>query len=333
MTHDVPSRNPVDRIVVLRGSIHGDSATEYAKILQSRTDDVCVEYAHTPREEERLLSDASVATGTTITEATLEHAHDLRLFACATAGIDHLPLTELRSQGVAVTTGSGIHQPNVAEHVLDVLLTLVRRTTTAWRQQQQHQWQAYRPWGTLAGSTATIVGLGPIGKSIVKRLTALDVRTIGVRYSPEKGGPADDVIGFDEPAFHDALSRSDAVILACPLREETDGLIGRAEIRTLPSSAIVVNVARGEILETDALTAALRRRALRGAALDVTDPEPLSADHPLWDFENVIITPHIAGFDPEYWDQRAEILQENIRRIRETGRYSDLENSALGASR
>lgn len=320
--------NPVTRIVVLRGSLHGDSAATYAEELRARIENVDIEYARTPPKAHRLLSDAEVATGCSITSNELEVAPKLRLFACATAGVEHLPLERLRAADIAVTTGSGIHRPNVAEHVIDVLLTLVRRTTLAIERQRRNHWQTYRPWGTIAGMTATVVGLGPIGRSIATMLDNLDVSTIGVRHTPEKGGPSGEVIGYDRAVLHDALSRSDAVVLACPLSEETTRLIGREALRTIPPHCILVNVSRGEVVDTDALVSALRRNALRGVALDVTDPEPLPADHPLWNFENVLITPHVAGFDPNYWAQRAEILARNVERIEETGTFTDLENSA-----
>jgi len=134
------------------------------------------------------------------------------------------------------------------------------------------------------------------------------------------------VIGFDEEAFHESLSRTDVLILCCPLTDRTRGLVGEAELQVLPTDAVLANVARGPVVDTDALVHALRSNRIHGAALDVTDPEPLPRKHPLWDFEDVLVTPHIAGYTPEYWTRLASLLARNTDRIRERGSYTGLEN-------
>jgi len=171
--------------------------------------------------------------------------------------------------------------------------------------------------------------LGAIGQAVCERLEPFGVETIGVRYTPEKGGPADEVIGFEGKAFDDALSRTDYLVLACPLSETTRGLLDREAFVTIDPDAVVVNVARGPVIETDALVEALRSNWIRGAALDVTDPEPLPEDHPLWTFENVQLTPHNAGHTPQYYDRLADIVAENVRRIDAEGVDADLENQVL----
>jgi phosphoglycerate dehydrogenase-like enzyme len=121
------------------------------------------------------------------------------------------------------------------------------------------------------------------------------------------------VLGSD--ALHEALARTDCLVLCCPLTEETRGLVGEAEFTTLSSDAVLVNVARGAVVETDALVSALRRGRIGGAALDVTDPEPLPDDHPLWGFDDVLVTPHTAGATPEYYERLADLVADNVRRI------------------
>jgi phosphoglycerate dehydrogenase-like enzyme len=162
----------------------------------------------------------------------------------------------------------------------------------------------------------TVVGLGALGEAIVDRLDAFGVETIGVRYTPEKGGPTDEVVGFDdEQGFHDALARSEYVVVACPLTETTRGLLDANAFKTMDPDTVLVNVGRGPVVDTEALLEALRRNAIRGAALDVTDPEPLPEDHELWGFDNVLITPHNAGHTPKYWDRMADIVAENVERL------------------
>jgi phosphoglycerate dehydrogenase-like enzyme len=301
-------------LLVLHSGTHGIPTTEYVAALRERLPDRTVRLARTPSEERAAITDAELVTGLSIDEALLSRAEALAVFACAYAGTDHLPLEQLRARDVTVTNASGVHGPNVAEHVVGSILTFVRRFREGWHRQTRREWRHYQT-GELAGSTVTIVGLGAIGTTVADRLAAFDVETVGVRYAPEKGGPTDQVIGFeDRAAFEAALADSDSLVLACPLTETTRGLIGPEELDTLPPDAILVNVARGPVVETDALVGALRSNRLRGAALDVTDPEPLPGDHPLWRFENVQLTPHNAGHTPNYYDRLADIVAENCRR-------------------
>ncbi|MEF8814295.1 MAG: D-2-hydroxyacid dehydrogenase [Halovenus sp.] len=310
-------------IVVLREAAHGIPIEEYAEAIRERLPDHDVALAATPAEERDLLARAPVATGLRLDEDLLAAAEQLRLFGCLYAGYDHLPIAAFREQGVAVTTASGVHAPNIAEHVLGAIVAFSRAFPRAWRQQEREEWRHIQS-NELAGSTVTVVGLGAIGQSVVQALAGFDVTTIGIRGSPEKGGPTDEVIGPD--ALHDALARTEYLVLACPLTEETEGLISTAEFRTLPPEAVLVNIARGPVVDTEALVAALRGEYIRGAQLDVTDPEPLPGGHPLWGLENTFITPHSAGYSPEYYTRRADILAANVKQAAETGRYEDLQN-------
>jgi phosphoglycerate dehydrogenase-like enzyme len=175
----------------------------------------------------------------------------------------------------------------------------------------------------------TVVGLGALGESIVNCLEPFDTTTIGVRYTPSKGGITDEVFGFEEDDLHSALERTDYLILACPLTDTTRHLIADDEFETLPTDAVVINVGRGPIIDTDALVSALRRNKIHKAALDVTDPEPLPADHPLYNLRNVLLTPHVSGHTDEYWERNADIVAENVERATETGEYEGLRNQIL----
>ncbi|WP_276258863.1 D-2-hydroxyacid dehydrogenase [Haloglomus litoreum] len=317
-------------IVVLRAKPHGIPAEEYHQLLRDRLPDHSVELARTPHEERELITDADIATGIRFDPVLLDHAEALRLFACGAAGVDHLPLERLAEAGVALTNASGVHGPNIAEHVLGSLLVFARGLHRAWARQERAEWRHERSFGELQGSTVTVVGLGAIGEAIVDRLSPFGVPTIGVRHTPEKGGPTDEVVGYGNDPFHDALARTDYLVLACPLSETTRGLVGAEELRTLPPSAVLVNVARGPVVDTEALLGALRNFSqLRGAALDVTDPEPLPNDHPLWDLGNVLLTPHCAGDTPQYWERLADIVVENVERVESTGTYDGLRNQVL----
>lgn len=311
-------------VAVLDHDAHGIPAADYAAVLGRRLPDREVRLAATPDEHDRYLREATVVAGKEIDSEETAAAENLRLFACNAAGVDHLPLDALAERGVAVTNAAGVHGPNVAEHVLGWVLTFARRLDEGRRRQRRREWRRFQSFTELAGSTVSVVGLGSIGEAVVERFEGFDVDTIGVRHTVAKGGPTDEVVGYGD--LPDVLPRTDVLVLACPLTETTEGLIGESELDALPTDAIVVNVARGGVVDTPALVDALRANALHGAGLDVTDPEPLPSDHDLWGFENVFLTPHVAGHTPNYWDRRADILVENLERVGETGEYEELRN-------
>jgi phosphoglycerate dehydrogenase-like enzyme len=310
-------------VVVLRKKVHGLSAEGYAEILRERFPDREVAFAATPEEERELLPGAPVVTGHEIDEERLEIAENLQYFACIYAGTGHLPLDALEERGVAVTNASGVHGPNIAEHALGAILSFARDFPEAFRRKERREWRSF-PTYELQNSTVAVVGLGAIGAATVERLDAFGVHTVGVRHSPEKGGPTDEVYGFDE--INPAVADADYVVLACPLTDETEGLIDDAVFQTLPTDAVIVNVARGKVVDTDALLSALRGNAIRGAALDVTDPEPLPEDHELWGFDNVLVTPHNAGHTPNYFERMADIVERNLGLAEERGSFEGLEN-------
>ncbi|SFT07385.1 NAD(P)-dependent oxidoreductase [Halostagnicola kamekurae] len=316
------STNP--DIVVLREGTEGLSMESYAEILRERLPDHTVALARTPKEEHELVPQARVVTGVTIDEALLEEADRLELFACTFAGTDHVPMDALADHGVAVTNAGGIHAPGIAEQTIANMLVFARNLHEGWRRKRNGEWRHFQSY-EFTDSTVTVVGLGSIGQAVVKRLEGFEVETIGIRYTPEKGGPTDEVLGFDEDDVHEAFSRSDYVVLACPLNDLTRGLVDEDALATLPPNAVLVNAARGGIVDTDALVEALQFEGIRGAALDVTDPEPLPSDHELWDLENCLLTPHTGGHTPKHWDRLADIVATNVAAL-EDGEGDALEN-------
>ncbi|MEY7849401.1 D-2-hydroxyacid dehydrogenase [Natrarchaeobius sp. A-rgal3] len=315
-------------VLVLRKGTHGIPIERYADALRERLPERTIRLARTPSEEREAIRTAEFVTGMVLEDDLLESAENLAVFACAYAGTGHLPLDRLEKRGVTVTNASGVHGPNIGEHVLGAILWSTRRFHVAARRQRRREWRHYQAY-ELKGSTVTVVGLGAIGRAVCTRLEPFDVETIGVRYSPEKGGPTDEVIGFEDGPFHEALARTDYLVLACPLTETTRGLVDREALMTIDPDATIVNIARGPVIDTDALVDALRSNWIRSAALDVTDPEPLPEDHSLWNFENVQITPHNAGHTPEYYERLADIVAENASRFDEDGLDGDLKNQVL----
>ncbi len=318
-------------IVVLRKNTEGLAIPPYVQLIKRKLPEYAVAHARTPAEERHLIKSARFATGVSFSEDLFNHAENLELFVVASSGYGHLPLDLFQESGIALANAAGIHAPGIAEQVIGYCMMFARNLHIGWQRNLTGQWRHYKA-REFANSTVTIVGLGSIGRAVVDRLEGFNVRTVGVRYTPEKGGPTDEVIGFDEEEFHAALAETDYLILATPLSETTEGLISEAEFNTLPPKAVVINVCRGKVVNTDALLVALQKEDIRGAALDVTEPEPLQQDSPLWQMNNVLITPHMGGHTPKHWERLADIFAANVEKI-DTGMTDNLTNQVLELKR
>ena len=205
------------------------------------------------------------------------------------AGLDHMPLALLHERGVTVTNGAGINAITIAEYVVMGMLTVAKGYREVVHAQSRHEWLMDSPGKReLFGSKALLLGVGAIGSLIAERLAPFGVEVTKVRRTP---GP--DVLAPDQ--WRAKLGEFDWVILAVPATPETDGLIGAAELAAMKSDAVLVNIARGQVVDQDALIAALKANQIQSAFLDVTTPEPLPAEHPLWDLPNAHVTMHLSG--------------------------------------
>lgn len=213
--------------------------------------------------------------------------------------------------GVAVTSAGDAYAPTVSEHAVAMLLALVRRIPAAVRNAASASWDqsnAIRI-GTLNGATVAVIGFGNIGRAVAERLRGFGARIVAVTRSGRPDSLADEAAPSE--AMHDVLGRSDAVVLALPLNARTRHVVDARALAALPPHAVVINVARGGVIDHDALRDALTARRLGGAGLDVTDPEPLPPDDPLWRMPNVLITPHVAGYGGDVAPRRILALVEH----------------------
>jgi len=250
----------------------------------------------------------------------LDRAPALRWLQLTSAGVDRLLTTPVVQSGnVTVTTASGLHAVPISEYILGAIIAFAKGFPGAIQKQHDHLWQPHLP-RELEGATAGILGLGAIGKRAAELCKGLGMRVLAIRRSAERrmtgaeaGEPAIDEL-LPRSELHTLLAESDYVVLAVPLTEESRGMIGEAELRAIKPGAVIVNIARGAVIDQPALISALRAGHLGGAALDVTDPEPLPADHELWDVPNVMITPHISGGTPRYMDRAIDIFVENLEK-------------------
>lgn len=220
---------------------------------------------------------------------TLRAATKLKWLNSIYAGLDFLPMDLLAERGITVTNGAGINAITIAEYVVMGMLTIAKGYREVVRAADRHEWLLDSPGKReLAGSKALLLGYGAIGQLIKPRLEAFDVAVSVVRRS---GGES--TLRPDE--WRARLGEFDWVILAVPATPETEGMIGASELAAMKSDAVIVNIARGSVIDQAALVEALQAKAIGGAFLDVTTPEPLPADHPLWSLPNAHITMHLSG--------------------------------------
>jgi phosphoglycerate dehydrogenase-like enzyme len=229
--------------------------------------------------------------------SAVRKAPDLRWLQTFNAGVDHPIFAEMLGRGIRVTTAAGTAAVPIAQCAITGLLMLARGFPAWIRAQQQHVWQPIR--GSeqppdLAGQTLCVLGLGAIGREIARLGQALGLRVVGIRRSPHSASdPVDEL--YPPSALDEVLAHCDWLALACPLTDETRGLIDGDMLQRLPRGARLINIARGEVVDEAALIAALQQGHLGGAYLDVFAQEPLPPDSPLWDLPNVIVSPHNSG--------------------------------------
>ena len=236
---------------------------------------------------------------------------------CIRAGYDEFDLDSYEAAGTALTNSTGIHDVAVGETVAGYLLAFARNLHRYRDRQRQGVWRQpdYDDPFTLAGERICVVGLGTLGRGIAERANGLGMEAVGVRRS---GDPVDGVETVYSPdELDEAIEGARFVALAVPLTDETEGLIGASEFERMREDAYLINVARGDVVDERAMIDALDAREIAGAGLDAFSTEPLPENSPLWYFENVIVTPHVAAFHGGYHEDVADLVRENVRRIRE----------------
>lgn len=297
--------------ILLPYTVSSDAATVLRSTLATELSGVEIEHAATPTASKTAIETAPIVVAFGLPDELLAHAESLQWVQALSAGVNTYDVDAIETADIVLTTVSGIHAQPIAEQVLGYMLAFERGLHTAFRQQQRGMWERY--WvGELRDSTLGIVGVGAIGRRIAELASAFDMETLGIKRDLETGDDyVDELFGPD--GLYEVLVRSDYVVLACPLTDETRGLIGREELQTMNDEGVLINIARGEIVEEETLIRALQSGWIRGAALDVFSTEPLPMDSPLWYLSNVIATPHMAGLTPHYMERSAAIVSENYR--------------------
>lgn len=245
-------------------------------------------------------------------EPMIEIAHaatNLKWLNSIYAGLDFMPLDVLAERGVVVTNGVGINAITIAEYTVMLMLAHAKGYREVVRAQERHEWLLDSPGKReLSGERVLLLGLGAIGKLIKTRLEAFDMEVVPVRRSGAGGALTPD-------AWRGELGSFDWVVLAVPSTPETRHMIGAAELAAMRPNAVLVNIARGDVVDQGALVAALDKKQIEAALLDVTDPEPLPPDHPLWELDNAQVTMHLSGrAQTKMFQRSADRFVENLER-------------------
>lgn len=233
----------------------------------------------------------------------------LRYVQLTSAGYDRVPATYFRENGIMLYNARGVYSIPMAEYAVTAVLNIYRNSRRFFEYQQQRRWEKLRTLRELSGSRVCILGCGSVGTECAKRFSALDCKVVGVDIQCPESDCFDRIYHTDD--MHQAISGADAVILTLPLTAQTEGLADERFFAQLKSGCVLVNIARGRIIRTDALIAALKERELY-AVLDVFEEEPLDPDSPLWEMENVMITPHNSFVSDKTADRLSALILKNL---------------------
>lgn len=267
-----------------------------------------------------MIPDADVVFMSELRSPQFNAARRVRWIHSPAAGVGGMLSPELAASPVVLTNSRGLGATTIAEHVLAVTLAMWRHLPMVFAKQQARQWAQAEAFGppaprTIAGARVLVIGMGSIGAVVAQHFAALGATVTGLR---RRASRAHDVPGvrIESPdRLLDLLPWSDIVVIAAPQTSETRGLMGARALAAMRRDALLVNVSRGKIIDQAALVEALADGTLGGAALDVFEREPLPADSPLWTMPNVLVTPHMAGFRVEHWDDVIALFSDNLRRF------------------
>lgn len=282
-----------------------------------------------------LIGDIDVAFTPFLTRDLVAAATKLEWVHSSAAAVEGLlPLGDLAARGIPVTNSRGVQAIPIAEHVMGGLLVLARKYDRMIEAQRERRWIQNDlihdwPW-LLHGKRMTIVGLGTIGIEVAKRAHAFGINVTGVRRrATEHRHPSLDRV-VTPNQLNEALEDCDILVLSAPGVSATQGMIGAEQIAMLNRGAILVNVARAQIVNDAAMRSALESGQLGGAVLDVFEREPLEPDNPLWSTPNVILTPHSSGFRASHWDEVTELFAQNLRNFRAAEPLKNVVDHAAG---
>jgi phosphoglycerate dehydrogenase-like enzyme len=247
-------------------------------------------------------------------EELLEAAGNLKWVFSVSAGVEKLPVKEMKERGILVTNTSGVHAVSIAEYVMGGLLAMSHHLHKYLPLMKEKKWGELISGEDLEGKTMLIIGAGHIGSEIGRKAKAFDMKVLGLKRTPCSLENFDGVYAIEQRK--ELLPLADYVVMAAPLTKETYHLMGKEEFSLMKKEGIFVNIARGDTVEEEALVAALQEKRIKGALLDVFHREPLPEDSPLWEMENVLLTPHSSGISKNVTRKVIGMFRENYERYK-----------------
>ena len=274
-------------------------------------------------------SEILLTYGEDLTESIINQMPKLKWIQVLSAGLELMPFQCLQARGILVTNARGIHKIPMAEYTMAMILEITRKNRELYDLQKKSFWDRTIRVDEVYGLTLGIVGLGSIGEEIAKRAKVFGMKVIGIkREAAEPNEHVDEILQMKDLPY--LLNQSDFVVVLLPTTPETAKCIGANELSMMKSTAYFINMARGAIVDEQALLEVLREKKIAGAVLDVFEQEPLPEEHPFWQLDNVRITPHLSGRSPHYMKRALDIFEANLKKYPHTSQMKNVIDLAKG---
>lgn len=301
---------------------------EAADFIRKETGEEIIDIMDIEKEKDTLVKAEAIISQRKLTDELVKECRDLKWIQSFSAGVNVLPLQTLKEMGVKVTNTSGIHAPQMTDLAMGMILAFSRSLVEHIRYQKTLRWTQEFSYGELLDSELLIIGSGKIGEMLAMKAKAFGMRTVGIKRTVKPLENFDEVRPVSE--LKDAMKTADYIVILLPLTPETRNLVDAEALSCMKESAVFVNLGRGPIVDENALIEILRKKKIRGAALDVYKREPLPDDSPLWEFDNVIMTPHVGGWGPGNEMRGARLVVDNIRRFRKGEKLINVVDPDMG---
>ncbi len=283
----------------------------------------------TDREEmEKEIEDSDILITFKLDKETLDKAKRIKWVQALSAGIETYPLEEIKKRGIILTNGRGIHKIHMAEYAICIMIMLARNMHTMMRNKNDGKWERKISQGEIYGATLGIIGLGSIGMEIAKKSKFMGMKVLGVKRDLIESEYVDKVYPPEEMA--EVFKESDYIINLLPSVKSTSELIDKKYFEVMKKDACFINMGRGSTVNEDDMADALKNGRIKAMASDVFKTEPLPEDSPLWEIDDMIITPHICGESNKYFDRAIHIIENNIKAFKGEGKYINLVNFEKG---
>lgn len=300
-------------LITYEGSTPHQLKEEHIKKIQSidPSTELYTFSAIDTQEIEHHIRDADIIAGFPRTIPSLENAKNLKWVHSFSAGMDRVLTPEFINSPVLASNSSGIHATPLGEHVLGFMLLFTRKFYQTFQNQQRKIWQRDEGITELRGKTVLIAGLGHIGKEVARLSRCFGIRVFAIDTPGKEKPEFVEELG-SEADFSSFLPKADFVVLCLPHTKETHHFFGKDHFSRMKPTAVLINIGRGGLVDEKELIDALQKKIIGGAAVDVTETEPLPRESPLWEMENVIITPHHSGLSEKYMDRATEQFCVNL---------------------